>query len=133
MKNLFVLLILCTTFSIQAQDANTFKTDAVEFIKLTGSSKTFDDAIEQIGAMVSEENKETYKKEALIKLDNLFLKIADLYMEEFTHSEIKELITFYKSDIGKKLASKQAVLAQKGMMMGKNWGIDVHSIAQKYK
>lgn len=132
MKNLLLALILLFSISINAQEDADFKSETIEFIKLTGATKAFDDAIDQIGAMVPEEKKEAYKKEAKGTLDELYNELATLYMKEFTKAEIQELVAFYKTDLGKKLASKQVSLAQKGMMMGQSWGMKVQGIAQKY-
>lgn len=131
-KSIFVLLFLVNTV-IQAQDTSDFKKETIEFIKLTGSGAAFNDAISQIGTMmVSEANKEAYQKEANATLDNLYDKLADLYMTEFTQDEIKELVAFYHTDLGKKLAEKQLSLTQKGMMLGQSWGMELQTIAQKY-
>lgn len=132
MKNVLFFLALSLTFSVTAQDDVEFKSEAIEFIKLTGATKAFDDAIDQIGGLVSAENKAAYKTEATATLDDLYIKMADLYMAEFTREEISKLVDFYKSDIGKKLAGKQVLLAQKGMVMGQSWGMKVQEIAQKY-
>lgn len=130
-KTIFVLLFLITAVA-QAQDTSDFKKETIEFIKLTGSGAAFDDAISQIGAMVSEANKEAYQKEANATLDGLYEKLADLYMTEFTHDEIRELVAFYNTDLGKKLSEKQLSLTQKGMMLGQSWGMELQGIAQKY-
>lgn len=132
MKKLILVFVLVFTISITAQEDAEFKSETIEFIKITGATKAFDDAIDQIGNMVSQENKDAYKKEAEATLDALYDEMATLYMSEFTRDEIKELVSFYKSDIGKKLATKQVSLAQKGMMMGQSWGMKVQGIAQKY-
>ncbi|MEW4922404.1 DUF2059 domain-containing protein [Algibacter sp. 2305UL17-15] len=132
MKNLVLAFVLLSAISIQAQDTSEFKTETIEFIQLTGATKAFDEAINQIGAMVSEENKEAYTKEAKATLTGLYAKMSELYMAEFTRDEIQELVKFYKTDLGKKLAGKQLSLAQKGMMMGQSWGMEVQGIAQKY-
>lgn len=132
MKYLLLVFALVFTFSINAQEDSEFKSETIEFIKLTGATKAFDDAIDQIGAMVSQDNKAAYKKEAKATLDALYNEMATLYMEEFTQAEIKELVKFYNTTIGKKLAAKQVILAQKGMMMGQSWGMKVQGIAQKY-
>lgn len=132
MKKALLVLLLFVTAVIQAQDTSEFKKETIEFIKLTGSGAAFDNAIAQIGAMVSEANKEAYQKEANTTLDGLYDKLADLYMTEFTQSEIKELIAFYHTDLGKKLAVKQLSLTQKGMMLGQTWGMELQGIAQKY-
>lgn len=132
-KVLFTCLFMVSVATqIQAQDNSTFKKETIEFIKLTGAGSAFENAIDQIGTMVSEENKEAYTKEANGTLDGLYEKMADLYMTEFTQDEIKELVAFYNTDLGKKLAEKQLGLSQKAMMFGQSWGMEVQGIAQKY-
>lgn len=134
MKKLLALLFFTIgiTFQSQAQENVDFKKETVEFIKLTGAGAAFDSAIAQIGTMVSTENKEAYTKEANGSLVGLYDKMAELYMTEFTQSEIKDLIEFYKTDLGKKLAEKQLGLTQKAMAFGQTWGMKVQGIAQKY-
>lgn len=133
MKKITLVMALFCAFLTQAQtEDEAFKTQTIEFIKLTGSSSLFEDAIGQIGAMVSAENKEAFKKEALGTLDGLYQELADVYMKEFTKEEVQELVKFYKTDLGKKLASKQAALTQQGMVIGQSWGMKVQGIAQKY-
>ena len=127
---LFCTFLCCLT--IHAQDNSDYKNETIEFIKLTGSAAAFESAIEQIGAMVSETNKEAYLKEANATLEGIYNKVAELYMEEFTRDEIIELSSFYKTDLGKKLAVKQLGLAQKAMMLSQTWGMEVQAIAQKY-
>lgn len=132
MKKILFILFLFASVIIHAQDNSEFKKETIEFIKLTGSGAAFDNAIAQIGAMMSEANKEAYQKEANATLDGLYDKLADLYMTEFTQKEIKELVAFYHTDLGKKLAKKQLSLTQKGMMLGQNWGMELQAITQKY-
>ncbi len=82
--------------------------------------------------MVSAEKKEAYTKEANGTLVGLYNKMAKLYMAEFTQEEIKELVAFYHTDLGKKLAEKQLGLTQKAMAFGQAWGMEVQTIAQKH-
>jgi hypothetical protein len=132
MKNLIYVIAFICTLTIQAQDHSEFKTQTIEFIKLTGTSAAFDNAINQIGAMVPEDKKEAYTLEAIGTLDDLYSKLADLYMKEFTEEDIAELVVFYNSDLGKKLASKQTQLSQSGMAIGQTWGMELSQIAGKY-
>lgn len=134
MKKILIgsLFIIAFVTKIQAQDNSEFKKETIEFIKLTGAGSAFENAIAQIGAMVSDANKEIYTKEAKETLVGLYNKMAELYMAEFTHDEIKQLVAFYKTDLGKKLAEKQLGLTQKAMAFGQSWGMEVQSIAQKY-
>ncbi|MFD2917004.1 DUF2059 domain-containing protein [Psychroserpens luteus] len=130
-KLLFAIAFICT-LTIQAQDNSEFKTQTIEFIQLTGTADAFNNAISQIGAMVPADKKEAYTKEANGTLDDLYSKLADVYMKEFTEEDINELVVFYKTDLGKKLASKQTQLVQSGMAIGQTWGMELSQIAGKY-
>lgn len=132
MKKIILVVFLFVTVITQGQEASEFKKETIEFIKLTGSGAAFDSAITQIGAMVSETNQDAYQKEAHATLEGLYDKLADLYMSEFTQAEIKELVAFYHTDLGKKLAEKQLILAEKSMMLGQSWGMELQGITQKY-
>jgi hypothetical protein len=132
MKKVLLACLFMVAVATQAQENADFKKETVEFIKITGAASAFENAIAQIGAGVSEENKEAYTKEANGTLVGLYDKMAELYMEEFTQEEISELVAFYNTDLGKKLAEKQLGLTQKAMMFGQSWGMEVSAIAQKY-
>ncbi len=132
MKKIILLGALIFAFSLQAQDKVAFKNDAIKLMKSTGAGSTFDNAIAQIGAGVAKDKKEKYTAEANGTLKDLYSKMADLYTAEFTHDEVKELLKFYDSDLGKKMASKQLLITQKSMMLGQSWGRELQGIAQKY-
>lgn len=131
-KILLVCLFVLAVVQTQAQENVDFKSQTIEFIKLTGAVKAFESAIDQIGYNVPEANKAAYIEEANSTLVALYDKIAGLYMDEFTQSEIKELVAFYHGNLGKKLAEKQLELTQKAMGFGQAWGLEVSQIAQKH-
>lgn len=134
MKKVLLLCLFMVAVATQAQeqDHSEFKKETVEFIKLTGAGEAFEQAIAQIGTMVSETNKEAYTKEANGTLIPLYEKMAELYMAEFSREEIQQLVTFYNTNLGKKLAEKQLGLTQKAMAFGQSWGMEVQGIASKY-
>lgn len=132
MKRVLLLCFFLCSITLYAQENTTFKNNTIEFIKLTGSGAAFESAITQIGIMVSNANKEIYTIEANKTLDGVYEKLAEVYMQEFTEEEIKELTAFYNTELGEKLAKKQLGLTQKAMIIGQSWGIEVQGIAQKY-
>lgn len=132
MKNIALILFLFVAGLTQAQEASEFKKETIEFIKLTGSGAAFDSAISQIGTMVPEAKRDAYQKEAHATLDGLYDKLAELYMTEFTQSEIKELVAFYNTELGKKLSEKQLSLTEKGILLGQSWGMELQAIMQRY-
>lgn len=53
--------------------------------------------------------------------DPAYIKaLTDLYMEAFTESEIQDLITFYKTDIGQKLIKQLPLLTAQGALIGES-------------
>ena len=131
-KILVVCLFLMVVSFTQAQENSEYKNETIEFLKTTGAGAAFENAITQIGAMVPETNRAAYINEAQGTLVGLYDKLAELYMGEFTQEEIKQLVVFYKTDLGKKLANKQLSLTQKAMSFGQTWGMEVQEIAKKY-
>ncbi|SDM11151.1 DUF2059 domain-containing protein [Kriegella aquimaris] len=131
-KLVAIFIFLMITVTISAQENPEFKNQTIEFLKLTGTGAAFENAIGQIGATVPDLNRVAYTEEANTTLDGLYSKMADLYMKEFTPDEIKELVAFYNTDLGKKVSSKQMALSQQAMMLGQAWGGEIQQIAQKH-
>ncbi len=131
MKNLCLVIAAVLFVSANAQESPDLE-KAIELIQLTGATSSFDLAIDQIGASVPTHKKEAYTKEARGTLGEIYKEMGALYLEEFTPAEIDALISFYYTDLGKKLASKQNLMMQKDMAIGQTWGFKVSQIAQKY-
>ena len=67
-------------------------------------------------------------------LDDLVEKMIPMYKKHFTHTETKELVAFYTSPIGKKLADKTPVMTQESSVIGQEWGQELGAkMAQKLK
>lgn len=49
-------------------------------------------------------------------------QMVPLYHRQFTHEEIKGLLAFYQSPLGKKVAQTLPALTQESMKLGQEWG-----------
>lgn len=131
MKKLFLTLVfVLATATCFAQDA--FKQDVVKYLELSGQRETFELMTKDIVNQIPAEKQADFKKELDKSLDGLMAKMADVYMEEFTHDDIKEFIKFYESPAGKKLTSKTGSLFQKAQQVGNEWGMGLQGIMMKY-
>lgn len=132
MKKMFTLLlvVVATQFGLAQNDA--FKQDAVKVIEKSGAGSQFEMVLDQIKTMVPEEKHEELTKDFKSTLPALYSKIAEVYMEEFSHNDIKQILGFYESEVGKKLSSKQEALFEKSMSAGEQWGLDLQVIMMKY-
>jgi len=129
-----VLAIVCVFMffaTATAQENEAFKEDTVKLLKIT-SQDAFEQVINQMAGMVSEDKKSEFKVEAAKTLDGVIESISKIYMAEFTHDEIKDLLAFYATPTGLKMAEKTMVLAQKSMTVGQTWGMELQGIASKF-
>ncbi|MCF8360940.1 MAG: DUF2059 domain-containing protein [Prolixibacteraceae bacterium] len=57
------------------------------------------------------------------EVNELTKKMVPLFKKPFTHEDVKELINFCESLIGKKLVTKTPHLTQKSMQFSQQWGM----------
>lgn len=129
-KVLFAFALLFTAQITFAQDA--FKQDIVKYLNLSGQRATFEMMLKDLPKQVPAEKQADFKKELDTAIDDLMNKMADIYVTEFTHDDIKAAIKFYESPAGKKFTSKTELLYEKGNAIGQEWGMGIQSIMMKY-
>lgn len=115
-----------------AQDVN-FKTEVLKLISISGADAQIKIVKPQILNMIPENKKENFSKEFDASIPSLLDKMATIYMEIYTVDDIKAMIVFYESPVGKKMSEKAAELGQKSMQAGQEWGQELQGIIAKYK
>lgn len=131
MKKVLIAFVLLFAAQITfAQDA--FKQDIVKYLNLSGQRATFEMMLKDLPKQVPAEKQADFKKELDTAIDDLMNKMADIYVTEFTHDDIKAAIKFYESPAGKKFTSKTELLYEKGNAIGQEWGMGIQSIMMKY-
>ncbi|MFD1293988.1 DUF2059 domain-containing protein [Lutibacter holmesii] len=128
---LIVVVFLCA-FNVNAQEDTSYKTDTEKLVAVI-SENAFKPYIDQFASMVAAEKQEDFKKEIEATLPGLYSEMAKIYMDQFTHDEILELLKFYATPVGKKMADNSGALTQKGMVAGQTWGIKVQEIISRYQ
>lgn len=61
------------------------------------------------------------RKEYEPKQDELLGEVARLYAKRFTEQELKDLLTFYKSPLGKKMVTDEPIVIDESMGYTQNW------------
>ena len=133
MKKVFlsVAFLLIAQMTL-AQDIN-FKTNVLKLISISGADAAMKVVKPQILNMIPENKKENFSKEFDLSLPSMYDKIAKIYMEIYTPEDIKGMIAFYESPIGKKMSENAGVLSQKSIEAGQEWGQELQEIMAKYK
>jgi hypothetical protein len=115
-----------------AQDAG-FKADVLKLISISGADGAMKVAKLQILNIIPEDKKENFSKEFDASLPSMYEKMSKVYMEIYTPEDIKGMIVFYESPVGKKMSDKTGELTQKTMQVGQEWGKELLGIMTKYK
>ena len=110
--------------------------DIQKLMNLTGAGNLGMQAMDQMilsmkGAMASVPEKfwTEFRKE--VNADELVNLIIPVYDKHLSHAEIKELIKFYETPVGKKMISVMPAITAESMQVGQQWGMNVAARAQQ--
>jgi len=136
--SLLTITLLCiATITTQAQEASDEK--IAELLEVTDTKDQFITGMQTMAdlqkdnpqtAMLPEGFYDELIKEANSRFDAEFLpEIVDIYKQNLTTNEIDQLISFYKTDLGKMVLTKlppvQVQTANAGMTWGQQLGMEV--------
>lgn len=111
-KILFTLVLALATQFGFSQDKPS-KAEVEQVIEKSGASGQMAAAKKQVLSMIPKEKQAAF----LVEFEALIKKVndatAELYMQEYTKEDIKAMLAFYNSPVGKKMAEKAEILAQK--------------------
>ena len=137
---IFLALPLAGTFCIAQTPVpieEDYRKDVLYLLEITGAeaiavqvgtavaNQVFDTVVSQHGEVsdevrtIAHEELESIMREEMAKMLDHFVP---LYAKYFTHDEIRSLIEFYESPIGKKTISVLPQLMQDAMTFGQKWG-----------
>lgn len=126
----FAFLLVANLGMAQSKDA--FKADVLKMIQLTGSAGQMKMAKDQILNMIPKEKHAAFLVEFDATLPALYDKMADVMMAEYTHDDVKAILKFYDTPVGKKMTEKASVLAEKNMEASKEWAMGLQGMMMKY-
>ena len=113
-----------------AQDAS--KADVLKVIQSSGAAGPMQMAKEQILQNIPLAKRAEFSKEFDATLPSFYDKIAVVYMETYTNDEIKAMLKFYESPVGKKISSNTAEIFKKSTEAGEEWSLELQGILMKY-
>lgn len=126
---LAVAIILVSQFGM-AQDA--FKADAIKLLKVTGSEAQMEMAKEWLMKSIPEENRADFSKDFDALVPSLYDKMAKVYVETYTHYEVKQILKFYDSPVGKKITEKVVELTKNNAAVTQELGMEFQRLKMKY-
>lgn len=109
-----------------------FKKDVLKVIENSGAANQMKAAKGQILKMIPEAKQAAFIVEFDATLPALYDKLAVVYMEVYTKEDIKTMLTFYDSPVGKKMAENSGVLMEKSQAAAQEWGQGLQGMMMKY-
>ena len=124
-KVIAIALVLFFTISIQASEERDTKV-VYELFETAKMSTVYQQTIEKtLEAQIKQNPEIAPLKDVMTKFFDKYMgwesikkDIAKIYMKNFTDDEIKELIAFYKTPIGQKVATLVPVIGVEAAMIG---------------
>lgn len=133
MKKILCIAVFALASQINfAQTNEVFKKDVLSVIKISGGTSQMDLAKEQILSMIAKDKQQEFLKEFDATLPSLYDKIAEVYMSNYTHDEIKQMLKFYETPIGKKISSSNAKISKESMAVSQEWAGGLQGLMMKY-
>jgi hypothetical protein len=131
MKKLILSIIFSASilFSFGQVD-QAYRNKVKLLMQYSGGKDAYDAAILQMFTMFSQQYPDVPEqfwaefKEEFIKIstDELVVLFAPVYARHLTSKELDDIIAFYQTSAGKKLASSQGAITAESMSVGQDWG-----------
>ena len=104
--------------------------DIKKMLIATGAGKMGMQVINQMIGMQRQQNPKVPKEFwddfiGEISADELIDLTIPAYDKHLSHAEVKELLKFYESPVGKKLLKVQPMIVQDSMAAGQKWGMEL--------
>lgn len=125
---LLLVVAFCTAAAQQQPVADTAKhQDILKLLRVSGSSELGIQVMDQLMMTFEEilpdvptEFWADFRNE--VKAEDLLDMMVPIYDKYYTHDDIRELIKFYESPVGKKMVDTMPLLLQESMQAGQEWG-----------
>ncbi|MEL6143536.1 MAG: DUF2059 domain-containing protein, partial [Bacteroidota bacterium] len=77
---------------------------------------------DQLGTILPDVFFERFLEESKTGFDSLIVDLIPIYQDTYTKEEVKGLIAFYQTDLGKAMLEKTPLVMQASMQVGAAWG-----------
>ncbi|WP_445452843.1 DUF2059 domain-containing protein [Flavobacterium sp. 25HG05S-40] len=132
MKKLIITAVFAfVSVTGMAQEKAT-REDVLKVIEKSGASGQMIAAKKQVLQMIPQDKQAAFSVEfdAILKKANE--KTVDVYLQEYTKDDVKAMLAFYESPVGKKMADKAEVIATKSQEAMASLQGEIQAMMMKY-
>jgi uncharacterized protein len=139
LKLLFVTALMFAGMTVFAQ-ADPFEADILKMLQINGSKGNTDAIFGQIVNQFKAAKPDVpNEKWAALKKDVFDVEVAELnkmlvpvYKKHYTPDEVKAIIAFYETPVGKKLAEQSGIITAESMQITQQWAMSLMGKMQGY-
>jgi hypothetical protein len=134
MKKLIVVIsfLIISSGEIFGQ-ADSYKVTLKKMLEVAGTEATFKVAIKQMFEMFKQQKTNVpdsfwvdFEKEfSTASMDDLVDMLSPIYQKHISEADLKKIIEFYQTPVGKKYAEKTPLIMQESMQVGQQWGMKI--------
>ena len=132
MKKLFIATALLLSVQFVSAQSADFKKDVVEMVKLSGSAANYTAFFEPIMEQISEDKRADFKKDIETLMPSIYEKTAEVMMKYYTHDDVKKMMEFYNSPVGKKVQESTPKILKDQMSDMQDLQLQIQGILMKY-
>lgn len=119
-----MLLFAAGFFGIYGQTKND---DILKLLRVTGTDKLADQMMDamipQFKQLVPDIPDQFWTRfKGKLNIDDLLFACVPAYSKYYSHDEIKQLLAFYESPLGRRMIEVTPLLTQDTMLVGQKWG-----------
>lgn len=126
----FIVLFSTTVFG---QAEKEYGKALKRMFEVSGTEKSYDAVIKQMFTIFKQQYPDVKmevwndleKEFAKTSIDDLTKMLVPVYSKYMTKEDLKELIKFYQTDVGKKFAKNTPLIMQESMQIGQQWGMKI--------
>jgi hypothetical protein len=131
-----------THLSLAQEISDDYKKAVKKMLEVSGSQAIFKASVSQMMDIMKKQYSsvpdkvwsEFITEMEKTSMEDLIVLLIPIYHKHFTLEDIKQLIDFYQSPVGKKFAEKTPLITQESMQAGYDWGLQIgQKIAEKLK
>jgi hypothetical protein len=132
MKKLLLAVVFALVSQLGFAQDKASKEEVAAVIEKSGASGQLNSAKKQVLSMIPQEKQAAF----VVEFDLLMKKVNDatveIYMQEYSKEDIKAMLAFYNSPVGKKMAEKSEIIATKSQESMAGLQGEVQALLMKY-
>ena len=132
MKKLLLAVALALVSQIGLSQDKATREEVMQVIEKSGALGQIDAAKKQVLEMIPADKKAAFTVEFDVIIKKAKEATIDIYLQEYTKDDVKSMLTFYNSPVGKKMAEKAEVIAQKSQDSMMSLQGEVQALVMKY-